>query len=422
MPNDLRRNGGHVGAGAVTFGVALISAALAACGTPPDVVHEVASPAKEGSAEPSVETGADGRVYLSWIEPAESGGYALRFAAWEGTGWSQPRTAARGADWFVNWADFPSIAALDDGTLAAHWLRKTGAAPYAYAVELSFSRDGGASWSVPVSPHDPSPTEHGFVSKVPLPGGRMAVLWLDGRETAGGHEDHEGHSGPMTLRGATFAAGGAIEREERIDGRVCDCCQTAAVRAGDGGLVVAYRDRSEDEIRDIAVARFDGERWSEPRVVHDDGWRMPGCPVNGPALAAAGDGVWIAWFTAPGEEPQPRVRVAASRDGGRTFGPAIDVDAGRPAGRVDVVAFDDGSALVTWIDEGRGASEILARRLTAEGKPGPIVRVAPTPGSRSAGFPRTAAAGADVLIAWTEPGSPSRIRTARLGRFVSQPG
>jgi hypothetical protein len=386
---------------------------LTGCGTPPSAVQGIDAPAAPGSAEPSVETGADGRVYLSWIEPVASGGHALRFAAWEGSRWSGARSVAHGTDWFVNWADFPSLAALDDGTLVAHWLRKSDAGPYAYAVEFSFSRDGGVSWSDPFSPHDASPTEHGFVSKVPLPGGRVAAIWLDGRDTGAGHE---GHSGPMTLRGAIFARGGGIEREDRIDARVCDCCQTAAVRAGDGAIVVAYRDRSEDEIRDIAVVRFDGGGWSGPRVVHEDGWKMPGCPVNGPALAAAGEKVWIAWFTAPGENPTPRVRVAVSHDGGRTFDPPTDVDAGRPAGRVDIAAFDDGSALVTWVDEGRGASEILARRVTAGGKPGPFVRVASTPGSRAAGFPRTAAAGADLLLAWTEPGSPSRIRTARLGR------
>ena len=395
---------------AVVMGLGLLM--LGGCRTSPTEVREIDAPAAPGSAEPSVERGADGRVYLSWIEPVPSGGHTLRFAAWEGSRWSEARTVARGIDWFVNWADFPSLAALDDGTLAAHWLRKTGEGPYAYAVSLSFSRDGGQSWSSPLSPHDASPTEHGFVSKVPLPAGRIAAIWLDGRETGSGHE---GHSGPMTLRSAIVDAGGEIEREDLIDGRVCDCCQTAAVRAGDGGLVVAYRDRSEDEIRDIAVASFDGERWSEPRGVHDDGWRMPGCPVNGPALAAAGERVWIAWFTAPGEEPTPRVRVAASRDGGRTFGPPSDIDAGRPSGRVDVVAFDDGSALVTWIDDGRGTSEILARRVTAAGALGPLVRISSTPGSRAAGFPRAATSGSDVFVAWTEPGSPSRIRSARLG-------
>jgi len=393
--------------------IMLASALLAGCGAPPIMVHEIATPAAPGSAEPCIEAGANGRAFLSWIEPAGVGGHALRFAVWEGTGWSAPRTVAAGSDWFVNWADFPSVTALDNGTLAAHWLRKTSGGAYAYGVALSFSRDGGETWSEPLTPHDDSPTEHGFVSKVPFPGGRIAAIWLDGRETGG---SHEGHAGPMTLRAAFVASDGRVEREDRIDARVCDCCQTSAVRLEDGALVVAYRDRSEDEVRDIAVVRFDGERWSEPSVVHDDRWVMPGCPVNGPAIAAEGERVAVAWFTAAGPVPTPRVRIAFSRDGGRAFAAPIDVDAGRPAGRVDIVFLEDGAALVTWIEDGEGSAQILARRVDSNGSRGPHLRIASTTAARTAGFPRTAVLGSDALIAWTEPGDTSRIRTAVLSQ------
>jgi hypothetical protein len=374
-------------------------------------VREIAAPAASGSAEPCVETGADGRAYLSWVEPAGEGRHALRFSVWEGTSWSVPQTAAEGPDWFVNWADFPSVTALDDGTLAAHWLRKTGGGSYAYGVKLSFSHNEGRTWSEPLTPHDDSPTEHGFVSKIPLPGGRLAAIWLDGRETGGGKADH---AGPMTLRAAFVGADGRVEHENLIDARVCDCCQTSAVALEDRALVVAYRDRSEDEIRDIAVVRFDGERWSEPIVVHDDRWRILGCPVNGPAIAARGDRVAVTWFTAPGPVPAPAVRIAFSRDGGRTFAAPIDVNAGRPEGRVDVVFLEDGAALVTWIDAGEGAAELLARRVDSNGSRGPLVRIASSSVARATGFPRMAALGSIVLIAWTEPGDPSRIRTAFL--------
>lgn len=392
-------------------GMALVSLLLAACGPARIMVREIPSPAAPGSAEPSIETGADGRTYLSWIETLEAGRHALRFSVWEGTGWSAPRTVASGSDWFVNWADFPSITALDDDTLVAHWLRKTGGDTYAYGVALSVSRDDGTTWGEPFAPHDDSPTEHGFVSNVPLPGGRYAAIWLDGRETAGGQE---GHSGPMTLRTAFIAKDGRIEREDRIDARVCDCCQTSAVRLDDGAIVVAYRDRSESEIRDIAIARFDGVGWSEPKVVHDDRWEMPGCPVNGPAIAAVDDTVAVAWFTAAGPTPTPRVRIAFSRDGGREFDAPIDVDTGRPAGRVDVVVLENGFALVTWIESGEGSARILARRVDPGGALGPPVPVATVSASRAAGFPRIAPRGRDVVVAWTEPGDPPRVRTALL--------
>ncbi len=389
------------------------SVLLTGCGTPQITVREIAAPAAPGSAEPSVETGADGCTYLSWLEPAGAGRHALRFSVWEGTGWSDPRTVADGSDWFVNWADFPSVAALDDGTLAAHWLRKTGGGPYAYGVALSFSRDEGQTWSTPLTPHDDSPTEHGFVSMIPLPGGRIAAVWLDGRETGGGSD---GHPGPMTLRAAIVGVDGRIEREDRIDDRVCDCCQTSAVRLEDGAIVVAYRDRSEDEIRDIVIARFDGERWSESRIVHDDRWRMPGCPVNGPAIAADHDRVAVAWFTAAGSPPAPKVRIAFSRDGGRRFAAPIEVNVGRPEGRVDVVFLDDGAALVTWIDAGEGSVQILARRVDSNGSRGPLVRIASSSAARASGFPRMAALGPNALIAWTDPSEPSFIRTAVLSK------
>ncbi len=391
----------------------LASVLLSGCRAPQLTVREVAAPAAPGSAEPCVEAGADGRAYLSWVEPAGEGRHALRFSVWEGTSWSVPQTAADGSDWFVNWADFPSVTALDDGTLAAHWLRKTGEGSYAYGVKLSFSHNEGRTWSEALTPHDDSPTEHGFVSKVALPGGKMAAVWLDGRETGGGNE---GHAGPMTLRAAFVGADGRVEREDRIDARVCDCCQTSAVRLEDGTLVVAYRDRSEDEIRDIAVLRFDGERWSEPVVVHDDRWQISGCPVNGPAIAADGDRVAVAWYTAAGSPPAPKVRIAFSRDGGRSFAASIDVNAGRPEGRVDVVFLMDGVALVTWIDDVEGSAQLLARRVDVNGSAGPHVRIASASAARAGGFPRMASLGSVALVAWTEPGNPSHIRTAVLSQ------
>ena len=45
---------------------------------------------------PNLTVGADGKLYLSWLEPAGEA-HALRFAAWEGGGWSEPRQVASGA-------------------------------------------------------------------------------------------------------------------------------------------------------------------------------------------------------------------------------------------------------------------------------------------------------------------------------------
>src|SRR5690348_13048201 len=126
---------------------------------PPAAADSLPSPAGRGSAEPNLAVGPDGKVYMTWFEPQDSG-FALRFSSFDGRSWATPRTIRSGRDFFVNWADFPSIAVVGPNHLAAHWLQKTGKSSYAYGVRISQSRDGGATWSEPVRPHtDSSDTE-----------------------------------------------------------------------------------------------------------------------------------------------------------------------------------------------------------------------------------------------------------------------
>ncbi|MDQ6611559.1 MAG: hypothetical protein M3Y64_03925, partial [Gemmatimonadota bacterium] len=54
-------------------------------------IDSLASPARPGSAEPNLTVAADGKVYLSWLEPANPG-YALRFSVYDGAKWSPART------------------------------------------------------------------------------------------------------------------------------------------------------------------------------------------------------------------------------------------------------------------------------------------------------------------------------------------
>ena len=163
------------------------------------------------------------------------------------------------------------------------------------------------------------------------------------------------------------------------------------------------------------VRRVGGE-WTEPRTIHDDGWVINACPVNGPAVAAAGRRVAVAWFTGA---PGPRVLVAFSDDAGATFGPPVRVDEGAGQGRVDLVLLDDGAALVSWLERGGEGAEIRLRRVAPDGA-GPAFSLASTSAERASGFPQMARSGDRILFAWTEAGSPPRVRTA-LGR-VQTPG
>ena len=154
------------------------------------------------------------------------------------------------------------------------------------------------------------------------------------------------------------------------------------------------------------------EGWTTGHGVYDDGWVVPACPVNGPAIDAAGESVVVAWFT--GANDQATVRVAFSNDAGDSFGPPTEVDLGNPLGRVDVLLLEDGSALVSWIEGGGQDAEILAQRVTPDGTMDWPVTISSTSAGRDSGFPRMLQdSHGRILFAWTESGDPTRVRVAR---------
>lgn len=376
-------------------------------------VRELLSPAGQGSGQPNLAVAPDGRVHLSWIERLGEGRFSLRFSTLEKGIWSAPRVIAEGSNWFVNWADFPSMIVLPDGSLAAHWLAKSGAGTFEYDVTISRSFDGGKTWGKPFVPHrDGVKAEHGFVSLFAAQDGNLAAVWLDGREMKADANDAHGHGhGNMTLRYVKIKHDGTLADEAVLDARVCECCQTSAAMTAEGPVVV-YRDRSDEEIRDISIVRLREGKWSQPVSVFKDNWRINGCPVNGPSIAASGRRVAVAWFT--GVNDKPRVKLAFSSDAGASFGEPITVDDGNPAGRVEALMLADGSALVCWLEKLPGGGEVRMRRIKPDGKPesklDAAITVSATGAARSNGFPQMARTGNSLVFAWTG----AKVMTATL--------
>ena len=358
-----------------------------------------------GSEEPNLVTGRDGRVYLSWLEPVQPKGYALRFSVRGPQGWSAAKTIAKGTNWFVSPADFPSLAVLSDGTLAATWLVATGGPDSeAYDINIAFSKDGGTTWGKPVVPHrDTKKRQHGFLSLVPTSDAKLAAIWLDGRNMPSEEE------GNMALMYTTIAPNGTLGPEMQIDNRTCECCKTALTATPDG-LIAVYRDRSDKEIRDISIARFANGKWSPAEPLSKDGWEIEGCPVNGPAVSSNGKNAAVAWFTAPSDKPQ--VYLLMSSDSGKTFGKKIRVDGGNPQGRVEVVSLASGDAVVSWIERTPQGPRLEIRRFGANGVAATPIDVSKMAGVRSGGFPKMVVTGNDIVLAWTDSSEPSHIRSA----------
>ena len=359
-------------------------------------IRQIESPARGNSSEPHLAVSERGGTLLSWIE-REGKNTVLKFAERTGTGWTQPATAASGSNWFLSYADVPSVMRRADGSLVAQWLVSTEAMFEGYDLHLSYSKDNGRTWAPSFTPHHDGTTfQHGFASLLELPGNGLGVAWLDGRNSE--FFENDPASGTMTLRYAAFDANWKQVADSEIDHNVCECCQTAAGMSDDGP-VVAYRNRSDKEIRDIAVSRLQNGKWTPEAIVHNDNWEIYACPVNGPGLAISGQQAATAWFTVKNDLGQ--AYAAFSNDGGRTWGTPIRLDDAGSLGRVDVELLDDGTAVASWVEFRKEGSQFRVRLITPSGERSAPVTIAAVDGGRAAGFPRMARQGGDLIFAWS---------------------
>ena len=375
-------------------------------------------PLGEGSLWPGLSTHGD-KVALSWQERDAENAWSVKISMLEEAGWTSAQAVARSTEereFFVNWADFASVEILGSEELVAHWLVRGPNRGYDYGVRIARSTDGGRTWTEPWTPHtDGTRTEHGFVSKFMLEDGRLGLVWLDGRNSVDQNET-KGIPGAMSLHYRSADRSGVADAERLIDARVCDCCQTDVALAASGPVVV-YRDRSDEEVRDIYVTRLADGEWTRGAPVHSDGWVIPACPVNGPAVAARDNDVVVAWFTGAGGEA--KAQVAFSSDGGVLFGDPVRVDDGRALGRVDVLWLDGGSALVMWLERRSRTAEILVRQAWPDGRVSEVAVVTTTSAGRDSGFPRMIQDGMGrVVFAWTETEDVRRVRVARTSEAI----
>ena len=391
---------------ACTLAILITGTAVTASGQSVGVSVELLdSPAPVNSHLSRVVSDTSGQIYLSWV--SEEGDLArFSYSKLAESGWSRPELISSGSDWFVNWADFPMLSVNGDN-MAAHWLRMSAEGTYDYNIEASFSDVQNQDWSEPRVIHsDGVSAEHGFVSMLPLKDGSTLITWLDGRNTKNGDE-----YGEMTLRAGIFSSSGQILSEWKLDSRACDCCQTSSAMTSSGPVVV-YRDRSAEEIRDIAMTRYLNGQWTEPRPVHEDNWQIAGCPVNGPSVSAKNEQVAVAWFTA--KDDTPKVQLALSSDSGASFTAPVLVASPETNGRVGTALLDSGKIIVSWIDTSSIEAKIMLSVFSGEAELLQQVEVANTSASRRSGFPIIESVGESVYISWTDLSDSLQVRVARV--------
>jgi hypothetical protein len=347
-------------------------------------------------------TGPDGEVYLSWIDPVGKDSHALRYAKWLGGSWTEAETITQGSRWFVNWADFPALAVGANGDLKAHWLtRHPNATSYGYGIRIAARPKGRKAWAeIHGISLDEAKEYAGFLAFAPAAKGAIYL--------APPQEKGEGHR--KTVRYVSFGSEGKVVEDLELDGDACSCCQTSVAQTR-RGLIAAYRDHLPGEIRDIAIVRERNGKWSKPETLHADGWKINGCPTDGPSISSEKDHVAITWLTRANESAQ--VRLKLSGNGGDSFGEMLRIDEGNPLGRPTLASLGDQGVVAVWLEkQGAERVEIRIRRLDWNGTLHASQKVADAPLGRVVGFPRVAVSGRQILVAWRDGG----IRTAVIPR------
>ena len=397
------------------------------------VVSTLASPGGADSSAPALANGPDHALYLSWTEPTAKG-RAVKFSRFERSTqrWTAARTIVEGADLEKSSANVPLLVVQPNGKLTVVWsvnnpMPVTPAAGTAathdhgdHAAHMhnddarhamySQSSDGGATWSAP-QPLSRESDATAFPSVAALPDGRLLAAWLDGR----------GKKVPGDSQKLYARILGAAGPDVLVDPRVCECCQTTLTCFPDGSVLLAYRGRTDEEIRDIMATRFVDDRWEAPQRLSRDRWKINACPINGPQLDSDGPRVTAAWFTAA--DGEPRVLVSGSPDAGGLYTMPSRVDLGHALGRVDTLILRDGAQLVSWLesqgdDDSQPAGLYLRRYASFGATLAPALLASSKPKALVAGFPRMAllkdydSTAAQLVVAFTrDTGDTTQVET-----------
>lgn len=391
---------------------------LPAAESPAIAVTTLTAPAHANTLGAGVTAGPDGTLWLTWLE-REGDATALRSStlAPNATAWSTPATIVRGSDLHPSDADFPALTAGAGSRATVVWsvrhpapvaagVAPTGLRGFGYDARFAQTGDGGRTWS-PGRPLTRESDAVEFAALATLPDGRVLSTWIDGRGKK------QGLAGPQLFARIL----GSDAPDTLVDPAVCECCHTGLTAFADGTALAVYRGRTEGDVRDIRAARFAGERWAATHPVFHDGWKIAGCPVNGPQVTADGGRALAAWFTAAND--QPRVLATLSPEAGERFLAPLQIDAGRTAGRVSVALLHDGAMLVTSVDID-GA--LWLRRVTPDFTLGETVRLTAPEAGRIKGFPRVALrrdfrggkTPAELIVALVRDTEPAVLQTLRV--------
>ena len=358
-------------------------------------VEEIQFSFGKNNAQPNLVSHSD-HLTLSWISSEEDKDAILFYSQYKDNKWSEPISIASGSDWFVNWADFPANAINEDLILTSY-LKKSASGTYTYDILLNLETLSGKKIKDNFLLNtDGIKAEHGFVSMIPSNNKGFFITWLDGRNTV--TNTNEAHHKAMTIRFAEITSIGEIINETELDATTCDCCQTSIALSNEGPIVV-YRNRSEDEIRDIYITKYRNGIWEHPIPVNNDGWKINGCPVNGPKVIVNKTTTAVAWFTAA--DDNPKVNLSFSVSDKDEFNLPIQLNDLDAIGRVDVAFINSKEVLVSYMEFDDNDTYLKVKKVSVEGEVSKAFIISKIDSGRDTGVPQLEVMDNIVYLVWT---------------------
>jgi len=248
----------------------------------------------------------------------------------------------------------PALVQKPDRSLVMVFSSKNEEAEFRFAGSVKYiqSFDGGDSWSKPEIVHVSDTNienSHSFVAATLLADGEIGTVWLDGRHKL----DHS-----VMYFAKTNGREGFTE-DYRIGGPTCQCCKNSMLTDESGTLHITYRGLT-DGTRDIMhfKSNDNGQTFTKPVKVSDDGWKIDACPHNGPAMTKAENGdLHFIWYSLAGGEG---LFYALSVDNGESFSPRVQISDNPVAKHPHLVVNGD-KAVAVW-DELKGNGKDARKR------------------------------------------------------------
>ena len=391
------------------FVIVLSLLTLLSCNTNDIIIEEISFLYDNSNAQPSL-VSTNGSLSLTWISSDEDMNVSLNFRQFKDEKWTNSQTLAVGSNWFVNWADFPTHAISGDQVLTSY-LKKSASGTYTYDVFLNLQKLSGEKIKEDfILNTDGFKAEHGFVSIAAKDNEGFFISWLDGRNTV--EKDMNGNHKPMTIRFAEITNAGDIISETELDSSVCDCCQTS-ITYSDKGPIVVYRDRSEEEVRDIYVTRNINDEWENPIPVHNDGWVIYGCPVNGPKVVSNSNNLAVSWFTV--FDGKPTVNLSFSESYGSSFSSPIKINDLNAIGRVDAAFLNEKEVIVSYMEGDDFGTYLRIKKVSIDGKVSEPITISKIDSGRGTGVPQLEILNGEIFIMWTVfDDKNNQLKTVRL--------